>query len=91
MSWSIEQHIGELRPYPDSVRVVRGRAEESRRYVPEPPHCTMEPGGYWEDEYSYVTCSNCGEIWAFDCDGLKQHRWMCCPHCRAIIDYGEEE
>jgi len=36
MSWSIEQHIGELRPWPDSVTVVRGRAEESRRYVPEP-------------------------------------------------------
>ena len=75
MSWSIEQHIGELRPWPESVRVVRGKAKESRRYVPESPHCTMEPDGYWQEEYGYVTCSNCGEVWVFDCDGPKQHKW----------------
>ena len=35
MSWSIEERIGELRPWPDAVRVVRGKTDETRRYVPE--------------------------------------------------------
>ena len=35
MSWSPDLHIGELRPWPDSVHVVRGKADETRRYFPE--------------------------------------------------------
>ena len=32
MSWTPEVHIGELRPWPDSVLVVRGNSGESMRY-----------------------------------------------------------
>lgn len=32
MSWTPEVHIGELRPWPDSVKVVRGNGGEAMRY-----------------------------------------------------------
>ena len=35
MSWSPDLFIGEFRPWPDSVHVVRGRTDETLRYVPE--------------------------------------------------------
>ncbi len=35
MSWSPELYIGEFRPWPDTVHVVRGKTDETRRYVPE--------------------------------------------------------
>lgn len=35
MSWSPDLFIGEFRPWPDTVHVVRGRTDETRRYVPE--------------------------------------------------------
>lgn len=35
MSWSPELPIGEFRPWPDTVHVVRGRTGEMLRYVPE--------------------------------------------------------
>ena len=35
MSWSPDLYIGELRPWPDSVHVVRGNTDETRRYFPE--------------------------------------------------------
>ena len=35
MSWSPELFIGELRPWPDTVHVVRGKTDETRLYVPE--------------------------------------------------------
>ena len=35
MSWSPDLFIGEFRPWPDTVHVVRGKTEETRRYVPE--------------------------------------------------------
>lgn len=35
MSWSPDLYIGELRPWPDSVHVVRGNSGEARRYTPE--------------------------------------------------------
>lgn len=35
MSWSPDLFIGELRPWPDTVHVVRGKTDEMRRYVPE--------------------------------------------------------
>lgn len=35
MSWSPDLFIGELRPWPDTVHVVRGKTDEARRYVPE--------------------------------------------------------
>ena len=35
MSWSPDLFIGEFRPWPDTVHVVRGKTEETRRYVSE--------------------------------------------------------
>ena len=35
MSWSPDLFIGEFRPWPDMVHVVRGKTDETRRYVPE--------------------------------------------------------
>ena len=35
MSWSPDLFIGEFRPWPDTVHVVRGKTDETRRYVPE--------------------------------------------------------
>ena len=35
MSWSPDVFIGELRPWPDTVHVVRGKTDETRRYMPE--------------------------------------------------------
>lgn len=35
MSWSPDLFIGESRPWPDTVHVVRGKTDEMRRYVPE--------------------------------------------------------
>lgn len=35
MSWSPDLFIGEFRPWPDSVYVVRGKTDDMRRYVPE--------------------------------------------------------
>lgn len=35
MSWSPELFIGELRPFPDTVHVVKGKTDEMKRYVPE--------------------------------------------------------
>lgn len=42
MSWSPDLFIGELRPWPDSVYVVRSRTVETRRYVPEDALVHME-------------------------------------------------
>lgn len=42
MSWSPDLFIGELRPWPDTVHVVRGKTDETRRYVPEDALVHME-------------------------------------------------
>ena len=34
MSWTITEHIGELRPWPDAVHVFRGDGIEVRPYLP---------------------------------------------------------
>jgi len=74
MSWSPELFIGELRPWPDAVRVVRGVTEESRLYVPErtakkvnvPRKDCMEIGHYECSEcgttigYNSLYCHRCG-------------------------------
>lgn len=45
MSWSPELPIGEFRPWPDTVHVVRGRTGEMLRYVPEQAvAATLGPG-----------------------------------------------
>ncbi len=56
MSWSTEVRIGELRPWPDAVRVVRGKTEETRRYVPErTAYRHVKSNG----EYGSCKCSTC--------------------------------
>lgn len=35
MSWMPEFYIGEFRPWPDSVYIVRGNTDEFRRYMPD--------------------------------------------------------
>lgn len=35
MSWSIDVHIGEMRPWPETVNVIRGKTDETRRYMSE--------------------------------------------------------
>ena len=55
MSWSPELFIGEMRPWPDSVHVVRGKTGETVRYFPERT-CRAELNG----ERSAVICSECG-------------------------------
>lgn len=85
MSWSSELYIGENRPWPGTVRVIRGKTEETLCYVPEPPTCTMRPDGYYGEQYGIYKCSNCGELWQFGCDGPKEHHWTCCPKCQARI------
>lgn len=47
--------------------------------------CYMQPDGYYGEQYGIYKCSNCGELWQFDCGGPKEHGWTCCPKCRATI------
>lgn len=42
MSWSPDLFIGEFRPWPDTVQVVRGTYDDTRRYVPEDALVHME-------------------------------------------------
>ena len=70
-------------PWPVAYEVTHGN--ETRRYVPEPPTCTIEPHGYYDEQHGMYTCSNCGLQWQFDCDGPKENGWTCCPKCRARI------
>lgn len=42
MSWSPNLCIGEFRPWPDSVHVVRGKTDETRRYIPEKYSSAMQ-------------------------------------------------
>ena len=45
MSWSPELYIGSMRPWPDSVQVIRSQTDESRWYVLEE---VCVPHGEWE-------------------------------------------
>lgn len=42
MGWSPELCIGEFRPWPESICVVRDKTDETRRYVPEDMLVRME-------------------------------------------------
>jgi len=60
MSWSPDLYIGEFRPWPDSVHVVRGRTDEQRRYFPRTTAkrvtVTMDERG----TIGHTKCSECG-------------------------------
>lgn len=85
MSWSPDLHIGELRPWPDSVHVVRGRTGETLQYLPEST-CRMEPDGYYGEQYGIYKCSSCGELWQFEHGGPTENHWKSCPRCGARIE-----
>ena len=86
MSWSPEVFIGEMRPWPDSVRVVRGRTGEMVRYMPERT-CTallrdgLElPPGFGD---AWRECSKCGTVLVcgHDLSALPNF----CPDCGARV------
>ena len=35
MTKTLDVYIGELRPWPDTVNVIRGKTDETRRFMPE--------------------------------------------------------
>lgn len=62
MSWTPELVIGDMRRWPSSVRVVRGRTDENRLYVPHRiakrvsvPRASHVALGHYE-------CGACGTI-----------------------------
>ena len=68
MSWSPELYIGEMRPWPNSVRVRRGRNGESRDYVTKTvclcrdcKHGTLVHGG------TSVECHRRFTVDCYDC------------------------
>jgi len=77
MSWSPDLFIGEFRPWPDTVHVVRGKTDETRRYV---PHRTTTRHGKWRTKYgrSVPCCECCGY-------GIGDERWNYCPSCGAEV------
>ena len=70
--WSPELYIGGMRPWPDTVQVVRSRTDEMRRYVPEREECHRLPPDNdstcvvrhgptgMQVEFGYWKCSVCG-------------------------------
>lgn len=82
MSWSPELPIGEFRPWPDTVHVVRGRTGEMLRYVPERTCRNISPK-LGNNEF---TCEEClarvygsGGRW-FDAN-WDYHKFNYCPNC----------
>lgn len=78
MGWSPDVFIGELRPWPDEVCVVKGNHEVTRQYVPRQTcrNVSDPPEGF--------LCSDCG--WG-DFDEpthlLKDANF--CPNCGAKL------
>ena len=60
MSWSPDLFIGELRPWPDSVHVVRGRTDEARRYFPRERAKRVRSLADERGTVGRCTCSECG-------------------------------
>jgi hypothetical protein len=77
MSWSTEVTVGELRPWPDAVAVIRCNAGEARRYVPErtATHMIVNNG-----ITGHSACTGCGK--AID----PWDEW--CRHCGARLEGG---
>ena len=73
MSWSPELFIGELRPWPDTVHVVRGKTEETRRYVPERTCKDKAESG------PYFWCDSCNQFIIYPSPPNY------CPECGAKV------
>ena len=84
MSWSPELPIGEFRPWPDTVHVVRGRTGETLRYVPER---TCRNASYRIDE-SRFHCSACEfGCWVKDVADGRDKLPKFCPSCgRRVVE-----
>lgn len=91
MTWYTDIHIGELRPWPDSVDVVRG--DETRRYVPEPVRHEGETN--WErlfgtPEKASKTIAALGErtgCGIVNCASCPIYDCVACP----MFEYGDDE
>ena len=82
MSWSPDLFIGELRPWPDSVRVVRGETDETQLYGPEQTcHLVKEHIGNSGKAYRMV-CSECHHVIY---DGW-QEKPRYCAFCGARVE-----
>lgn len=75
MSWVPEIHIGDMRPWPEAVQVVRGETNETRRYVPCRTARTADRRIRSHDGIGRCTCSECGGSVGM-CDRY-------CKHCSA--------
>lgn len=60
MSWSPDLYIGEFRPWPDSVHVVRGRTDEVRRYFPRETAKRIRALADERGTIGHDECSACG-------------------------------
>lgn len=82
MSWSPELHIGELRPWPDSVRVVRGESLVASYYVPERTAKRVVV-------FSHDTDCATGDSKCSECGGTVNPFALFCEHCGARFEEGE--
>jgi uncharacterized OB-fold protein len=66
MSWSPDLYIGEFRPWPDSVHVVRGRTDEQRRYFPRETAKRVTVTVDERGTIGHTECSECGVLVGMD-------------------------
>lgn len=86
--WSPSVYMGEMRPWPDSVHVVRGKTDETRRYVPELTcQRVNKPDQFFADDFGYSVdayrCSVCN----FRLDRITNY----CPVCGARVTGGDDD
>lgn len=61
MSWTAEVRMGELRPWPDAVRVVRGNTDDTQVYVPERTAKRVRVPYQSHVAIGHYECGACGE------------------------------
>ena len=82
MGWSPDLHIGDFRPWPDTVHVVRGKTGVMLRYVPERICFQVDVTADHSPYTSYMTaCSLCGEMLAVEEFRAPNY----CPNCGAKV------
>lgn len=79
--WSIEEHIGECRPFPAQVVVYKGETNERMTYVPE--CCKTSNSLEAENKQLRKLCERFAEYVSFDrCEGC-----VCKSSCReGLVD-----
>lgn len=81
MTWRAEVYIGEMRPWPDAVDVVRGRTGEAAEYVPGRTCRLVETvyhdgSGVW---YHELSCGHYAET-------VVKAPPSYCPECGARVE-----